>query len=65
MGFMTDNLSCTHKEQDGTNKCCSNRNHRRHMTATTKHAAKRKEMEALLLSEMKRLHDPHRLWDQK
>ncbi len=30
-----------------------------------KHAAKRKEMEALLLSEMKRLHDPHRLWDQK
>ena len=29
-----------------------------------KHAAKRKEMEALLLSEMKRLNDPHRLWDQ-
>ena len=30
-----------------------------------KHAAKLKEMEDLLLSEMKRLDDPHRLWDQK
>jgi len=29
------------------------------------HAAKLKEMEALLESEMKRLGDPHRLWDQK
>lgn len=29
-----------------------------------KHAAKLKEMEALLLSEMKRLEDPYRLWDQ-
>ena len=29
-----------------------------------KYAAKRKEMEALLLSEQKRLHDPYRLWDQ-
>ena len=28
------------------------------------HAAKLKEMEALLQSEMKRLDDPHRLWDQ-
>ncbi|QDS95503.1 Choline-sulfatase [Roseimaritima multifibrata] len=28
------------------------------------HAAKRKEMEALLLSEMQRLDDPYRLWDQ-
>ena len=28
------------------------------------YAAKRKEMEALLLHEMKRLHDPYRLWDQ-
>lgn len=27
-------------------------------------AAKRKEMEALLLSEMRRLNDPYRLWDQ-
>ncbi|MCH2368052.1 MAG: sulfatase-like hydrolase/transferase, partial [Planctomycetes bacterium] len=29
------------------------------------HAAKLKEMEALLQSEMKRLGDPHRLWDQE
>jgi hypothetical protein len=29
------------------------------------HAAKLKEMEALLLSEMKRLGDPYRLWDQE
>lgn len=29
-----------------------------------KYAAKRKELEALLLSEMKRLDDPYRLWDQ-
>jgi len=29
-----------------------------------KHADKLKEMEALLLSEMKRLKDPYRLWDQ-
>lgn len=29
-----------------------------------KYADKRAEMEALLLSEMKRLDDPHRLWDQ-
>jgi len=28
------------------------------------YAAKRREMEALLLSEMKRLDDPYRLWDQ-
>lgn len=27
-------------------------------------AEKRQEMETLLLSEMKRLHDPHKLWDQ-
>ena len=30
-----------------------------------KYAGKLKEMEALLLSEMKRLDDPHRFWDQK
>ena len=29
-----------------------------------KHAGKLKEMEALLLSEMRRLNDPWRLWDQ-
>jgi len=30
-----------------------------------KYAEKRKELEALLLSEMKRLDDPYRLWDQQ
>lgn len=29
-----------------------------------KHADKRKEMESLLLAEMRRLHDPYRFWDQ-
>ena len=29
-----------------------------------RHAAKRKELEALLLAEMRRLDDPYRLWDQ-
>lgn len=29
-----------------------------------RYAKKRKELEALLLSEQKRLHDPYRLWDQ-
>ena len=29
-----------------------------------KYAKIRKELEALLLTEMKRLNDPHRLWDQ-
>jgi hypothetical protein len=30
----------------------------------TKYAAKLKEMESLLLSEMRRLDDPYRLWNQ-
>ena len=37
----------------------------RNLANDSKHAAKLKEMEALLLSEMKRLDDPHRFWDQK
>ena len=37
----------------------------RNLANDPKHAAKLKEMEALLLSEMKRLDDPHRFWDQK
>ncbi|SVE59485.1 uncharacterized protein METZ01_LOCUS512339 [marine metagenome] len=36
----------------------------RNLANDPKHAAKLKEMEALLLSEMRRLGDPHRLWDQ-
>ena len=37
----------------------------RNLANDPKHAAKLKEMEALLLSEMKRLDDPHRFWDQQ
>ena len=29
-----------------------------------RHAEKLKEMEGLLLAEMRRLHDPYRLWNQ-
>ncbi|MCP4198502.1 MAG: sulfatase-like hydrolase/transferase [Proteobacteria bacterium] len=36
----------------------------RNLATDPKHTGKLKEMEALLLSEMKRLNDPHRLWDQ-
>jgi len=38
--------------------------HQLNLAYDPKYAAKRKEMEALLLSEMKRLDDPYRLWDQ-
>ena len=37
----------------------------RNLANDPKHAAKLKEMEDLLLSEMKRLDDPHRFWDQQ
>tara|TARA_Y100001954_G_scaffold236845_1_gene298719 strand:+ start:279 stop:1778 length:1500 start_codon:yes stop_codon:yes gene_type:complete len=37
----------------------------RNLANDPKHAAKLKEMEALLFSEMKRLDDPHRFWDQQ
>ena len=37
----------------------------RNLAKDPKHAAKLKEMEALLLSEMKRLDDPHRFWNQE
>ena len=37
----------------------------RNLAKDPKHAVKLKEMEALLLSEMKRLDDPHRFWDQE
>ena len=37
----------------------------RNLANDPKYAAKLREMEALLLSEMKRLDDPHRFWDQK
>ena len=35
------------------------------LATDSKYAGKLKEMEALLFSEMKRLDDPHRFWDQK
>ena len=37
----------------------------RNLVDDPKHAGKLKEMEALLLSEMTRLDDPHRFWDQE
>ena len=37
----------------------------RNLANDPKYAAKLKEMEALLLSEMIRLDDPHRFWDQQ
>jgi hypothetical protein len=36
----------------------------RNLAKDPKYADKLKEMEALLLSEMRRLNDPYRLWDQ-
>jgi arylsulfatase A-like enzyme len=38
--------------------------HQVNLAGDPKHSEKLKEMEALLLSEMQRLQDPHRLWDQ-
>jgi hypothetical protein len=34
------------------------------LAGNAKHAKKLKEMESLLLKEMKRLQDPYRFWDQ-
>jgi choline-sulfatase len=48
------------KAQSGANPKSNQRN----LATAPKHAVKLKEMEALLLLEMKRLNDPHRLWDQ-
>jgi len=38
--------------------------HQVNLAADPKHAAKLAEMQALLLAEMRRLHDPWRLWNQ-
>ena len=38
--------------------------HQVNLADLPEHADKRKEMEALLLSEMERLEDPYRFWDQ-
>ncbi len=38
--------------------------HQVNLAADPRYAAQRRELEALLLSEMRRLHDPYRLWNQ-
>ncbi len=38
--------------------------HQLNLAGDPRHAAKLKEMESLLLAEMRRLQDPHRLWNQ-
>ncbi len=38
--------------------------HQRNLAADPRHANQLREMESLLLAEMRRLDDPHRLWDQ-
>jgi hypothetical protein len=38
--------------------------HQRNLATDPRHAAKLAEMETLLLAEMRRLHDPWRLWNQ-
>lgn len=38
--------------------------HQLNLAADPRHAAKLAEMQALLLAEMRRLHDPWRLWNQ-
>jgi arylsulfatase A-like enzyme len=38
--------------------------HQRNLAGDPRHAVKLAEMEALLLGEMRRLHDPYRLWNQ-
>jgi choline-sulfatase len=42
----------------------SPKNHQVNLASDPQHAAKLAEMEALLLAEMRRLHDPWRLWNQ-
>ena len=59
--FLSQNHQPKVKALSGAKPKASQRN----LANDPKHAAKLKEMEALLLSEMKRLDDPHRFWDQK
>ena len=58
--FLEQNHAPQVKAQSGAKPKPNQRN----LATDPKHAVKLKEMEALLLSEMKRLNDPHRLWDQ-
>jgi hypothetical protein len=38
--------------------------HQRNLAGDPRHAGRRREMEALLLAEMRRHGDPYRLWNQ-
>jgi arylsulfatase A-like enzyme len=58
--YLKQNHDSKVKAQSGANPKSNQRN----LAKDPEHAAKLKEMEALLLSEMKRLNDPYRLWDQ-
>jgi arylsulfatase A-like enzyme len=58
--YLEQNHAPQVKAQSGANPKSNQRN----LATDPKHAVKLEEMEALLLSEMKRLNDPHRLWDQ-
>jgi choline-sulfatase len=58
--YLVQNHAPQVKAQSGAKPKSNQRN----LATDPKHAVKLKEMEALLLSEMKRLNDPHRLWDQ-
>ena len=58
--YLVQNHAPQVKAQSGANPKSNQRN----LATDPKYAGKLKEMEALLLSEMKRLSDPHRLWDQ-
>jgi len=53
-----------HAPQVKTQSEANPKSNQRNLATDPKHAGKLKEMEALLLSEMKRFSDPYRLWDQ-
>ena len=58
--YLEQNHSAKVKAQTGSKPKPGQTN----LASDPKYAGKLKEMEALLLSEMKRLDDPHRFWDQ-
>ena len=62
--YLHEYLEQNHQAQVMAQSGANPKPNQRNLATDPKHAGKRKEMEALLLSEMKRLGDPHRLWDQ-
>ena len=58
--YLEQNHSAKVKAQTGSKPKPGQTN----LASDPKYAGKLKEMEALLLSEMKRLDDPYRFWDQ-